>query len=312
MAINYPDDIDVFTEPSAPEFTSLSSAGDGTRAHVAHHHDLGQAVIALQTHAAKRGHDHSGDAANTSKGAKLAQANTHQSADTDTAPTALHHTLGTGANQAAAGDHVHDYTALTGTPWRRVTTLPSPSSVPEGTVVYQTTTQTVRILRGGAWVLSPLGKIPICRLRQTTKQNIPYGGNGALLEWGALEEDTFGYFAAGNPSAITVSEPGLYHVEAAVQWDQAVVPDVAYLVILKAGQETSIREQRSLKYIGITQGFSQTVSVSGYVRVENANEVIALKVRHSSATVAGAILSFFDPVTEARTQSRIDLTFVAP
>lgn len=41
-------------------------------------------------------HDHSSN--------KLAQANTHESADTDAATTALHHTLGTGANQAAAGN----------------------------------------------------------------------------------------------------------------------------------------------------------------------------------------------------------------
>lgn len=27
--------------------------------------------------------------------------------DTDTAPTAIHHTLGAGANQAAAGNHTH-------------------------------------------------------------------------------------------------------------------------------------------------------------------------------------------------------------
>ena len=41
-------------------------------------------------------HDHSSN--------KLTQANTHQSPDTDTATTSLHHTLGTGANQAAPGD----------------------------------------------------------------------------------------------------------------------------------------------------------------------------------------------------------------
>jgi len=46
-----------------------------------------------------KNHDHSAN--------KLAQANTHESADTDTAPTSLHHTLGTGANQAAAGNHTH-------------------------------------------------------------------------------------------------------------------------------------------------------------------------------------------------------------
>ena len=45
-------------------------------------------------------HDHSG----TSNGPKLAQANTHESADTDTAPTSLHHTLGAGANQAMPGN----------------------------------------------------------------------------------------------------------------------------------------------------------------------------------------------------------------
>lgn len=41
-------------------------------------------------------HDHASN--------KLAQSNTHESPDTDTAPTALHHTLGTDANQAAAGN----------------------------------------------------------------------------------------------------------------------------------------------------------------------------------------------------------------
>lgn len=44
-------------------------------------------------------HDHASN--------KLAQANTHETADTDSGPTALHHTLGTGANQAAAGNHTH-------------------------------------------------------------------------------------------------------------------------------------------------------------------------------------------------------------
>jgi hypothetical protein len=41
-------------------------------------------------------HDHSSN--------KLNQANTHESADTDSATTSLHHTLGTGANQACAGN----------------------------------------------------------------------------------------------------------------------------------------------------------------------------------------------------------------
>jgi hypothetical protein len=40
----------------------------------------------------------------------LAQSNSHASADTDSSPTALHHTLGAGANQAAAGNHAHTLT----------------------------------------------------------------------------------------------------------------------------------------------------------------------------------------------------------
>jgi len=45
------------------------------------------------------GHTHTG-----SPESKLVQANTHETPDTDSATTALHHTLGTGANQAAAGN----------------------------------------------------------------------------------------------------------------------------------------------------------------------------------------------------------------
>lgn len=45
-------------------------------------------------------HGHSG----TTDGSKLAQANTHESPDTDTGTSSLHHTLGTGANQSAAGN----------------------------------------------------------------------------------------------------------------------------------------------------------------------------------------------------------------
>jgi len=40
----------------------------------------------------------------------LTQSNSHASADTDSSPTALHHTLGAGANQAAAGNHAHTLT----------------------------------------------------------------------------------------------------------------------------------------------------------------------------------------------------------
>jgi hypothetical protein len=44
---------------------------------------------------------------NTDGTPKLLGANTHESPDTDTATTALHHTIGASANQAAAGNHLH-------------------------------------------------------------------------------------------------------------------------------------------------------------------------------------------------------------
>lgn len=54
-------------------------------------------------------HDHS----TTTAGGQLKQVNTHLSPDTDTATTSLHHTLGTGANQAATGNHNHSGTYAT-------------------------------------------------------------------------------------------------------------------------------------------------------------------------------------------------------
>ena len=48
-------------------------------------------------------HAHSGAA----DGVKLVQANTHESPDTDSATTSLHHTIGTSATQVAAGNHTH-------------------------------------------------------------------------------------------------------------------------------------------------------------------------------------------------------------
>ena len=44
----------------------------------------------------------------------LPQSSTHVSPDTDSSAAALHHTLGTGANQAAAGNHSHALTSLSG------------------------------------------------------------------------------------------------------------------------------------------------------------------------------------------------------
>lgn len=56
-------------------------------------------VTASQAGAPALAHGHSG----TTDGSQLAQANTHTSPDTDGGASSLHHTLGTGANQACGG-----------------------------------------------------------------------------------------------------------------------------------------------------------------------------------------------------------------
>ena len=60
--------------------------------------------MALENNVALVTHDHAGITGGTSR---LLQMNTHQSADTDSATTALHHTLGSGSTQAAQGNHAH-------------------------------------------------------------------------------------------------------------------------------------------------------------------------------------------------------------
>ncbi len=105
MATNYPGSSDAFNVPTSPSTTPLSSAGTGTRNHTTHHRDLGDAVVALQNNVTKTTHDHTGTGLN---GPKLVQAVTHENVDTDQAANSLHHTIGAGAFQAAAGNHNHD------------------------------------------------------------------------------------------------------------------------------------------------------------------------------------------------------------
>lgn len=107
MPTSYPGSNDTFQVPSSPGSTPLSSPGDSGRNHVQLLEDIGDAVEALQANATQTTHSHSGTGIN---GPKLSQSNTHQGADTDTGPTSIHHTLGAGANQAAAGNHNHDTT----------------------------------------------------------------------------------------------------------------------------------------------------------------------------------------------------------
>jgi hypothetical protein len=71
-------------------------------------------------------HTHAG----TTNGSKLAQANTHESADTDSATSSLHHTIGTTATTAAAGNHAHSgtYQPASATIIDAVTEIAEPAS----------------------------------------------------------------------------------------------------------------------------------------------------------------------------------------
>lgn len=159
MAINYPSGTDTFPVPTLPEATSLSSAGTGTRDHTEHHQDLGLAVVALESNAAKKTHDHSGDGTDPSKGVKLLQANTHQTADTDTDPTGIHHTLGISANQAAAGNHAHDYTSASifNKPLVICTSTTRPPSPLIGELIFETDTNAMRVWTNQTGALANVG-----------------------------------------------------------------------------------------------------------------------------------------------------------
>lgn len=105
MPTNFPTSDDVFDVPSTPVSTPLGSMGDSSRTHSNNHKDLGDSLMAMQGQATLLIHSH--DGATFRHGSKLAQANTHQSPDTDSGTGALHHTIGSGANQYAAGNHTH-------------------------------------------------------------------------------------------------------------------------------------------------------------------------------------------------------------
>lgn len=544
MAINYPNNgFDTFTEPDMPEETPLSGSGSATRNHVQHHKDLGDAVEALERNAAPVAHDHSGGTGDLDT-AKLAQANTHESADTDTATSALHHTLGTGAYQAAAGNHVHDYDSTTivnkplvrclstarpndpylglqiyevdtnrvrvwsqftasniantglystdtfersssvdmGPDWlqvytfndrgtmatpdghnlawidtgddpnqciaRRINPVDQYTTTDDQIIVWQTGSRVIEghlpwittsgsndmffrmsddgtsylrlvftynewnqgsaILYGtktgpageqrigslaaptnqpwtywtgeligntmsvyvgsnfigkiidsngvankGAnyrgwgvgmvagdrgpigglfsgqvtpsdiasvtikdatyytgtpiWQLLPVGAIPTCRLRQNAAQKLET--NGSVLEWGTELEDNFNFFnASASKTDIVIKEAGLYHVDAAIQWNPQVVPDVATAVLAINGVDTSFRQSQFMRGNLFTPGFSQTLSVSGKVRFAQ-NDILTVKAKYTASnSIINQIFSFFDGTSKI--QSRIEVSFL--
>lgn len=315
MPTAYPSGSDDFEVTTDPGNTALSQRGtNGNRNHVESHTDLGDAIEALQLHAALKTHDHSGtvgSGADRAKGYKLNQDNTHENADTNASASAIHHTLGTGQFQAAAGNHTHDYAALTGTPWIRCLSSARPSGVAEGTVIYETDTKRVRILQDSTWVLSLVGKVPVVRLRQSANQNLSSGGT--LLQWNEKEEDTFGWIAGTTTTTVTIQEPGLYHFEAAIQWNPNYVPENATALISVNNSDTDLRNTAYQKQglgVLLPAGFVQTLPLSGNLRLA-AGSVVALKCSYSApGSILGFVASFFD--SPSKVKSRLDINFIAP
>lgn len=540
--IHYPDGFDDFGVPSLPEQTPLSSGGDATRNHTELLEDLGDAVEVIERNVTLTTHDHSGDAnpeTGIQHGPKLDQANTHQNADTDSALTALHHTLGAGANQAAAGNHNHDYNALLNTPWIRCTSTTRPGFPYPGLMIYETDTDRVRVwgtflanqisagldstenfdqgtnnqnmgptlweqwysqgdtthgrmaipngqdlswidqsgfnnrgiarrinpadavtetddqviiwktgtsviewdsipfdniigrasndayfrmstdrqsywrvavsydrvycyytVNGPAnevrigeqtlntdiantewrgelkdrvltlyrfgqvvatfrdsasvtskgiayrgwgigmcagqrgfgqttpanvqyvrimdldyyssiyrWTVLPIANVPNLRLRQSANQKII--NTGSLIEWGEEVEDQFNFFDKNlSKTDIIMKEPGLYQIDAAVQWNPSVVPDTAHVVFCINGIETTVRAQQFMRGQGFNPGFSQTLAVSGKLRF-GANDILSLKAKFvSSGNIIDNIFTWFD--NGSKVNSRLDMIYLAP
>lgn len=356
MPTNYPGGTDQFHEPENPEQISLSQTGnqpgssdvDGRRArnHVEHHRDLGDAVEALELNAAQKTHDHSGVGSDTTKGNRLNWANTHVGsgtgglADTDTATTAIHHTLGTTANQAAAGNHTHDYAAanqggILNAPLLRCLSTARPQAPTAGLMIYETDTNRVRVWadlgrgNGPRWNILPVANIPILRLVQGRKQQVTQAP-GATVEWKKVDEvdDNFGFFnpstTAYSKQTIKVTEPGVYQIDCAVQWDAGFIPELATVVVCVDGVETGLRFSRiqpsnliaaianfTLDFLNLTPDErSQTVSVSGKLRL-STNAELTVRCRYGGSLFGGAFVNtYFDLNTKV--QSRLDMHYVGP
>lgn len=124
MASSWPTSPDNLSALSVvPDEMTLSDAGTGSFNHYQHHTKASEAIDKVQLLAATLSHDHSNTEGRPT--AKLAQANTHQSPDTDTSTTALHHTLGWGANQAARGSAVQEALGGISSSWNTLTDKPS-------------------------------------------------------------------------------------------------------------------------------------------------------------------------------------------
>ena len=241
MPSKFPDENDVFDVPSSPETTPLGSAGTSKRNLVELVRDLGSAMEKVQEHLALLDHDHSGEGERATQ--KLKQLVTHEDVDTDLSPQSIHHTLGTGPNQAAPGNHVHDYSSgeIFNQPYQICTsnTRPEPFL---GLRIYETDTNCDRIWsklpgqNAPRWNLLSSARVPIVRLAAGIKQRIRGGSSSTILEWHTEIEDSFNYFNAGTSlSEVVIKEPGLYDLSTYICFGDFEFQDMAMLGFLRNG-----------------------------------------------------------------------------
>lgn len=305
----YPQQVDVFTEPSAPASTPLDSAGSGDRNHWQHHRDLGDAVEALQIYAAKADHLHDGSDGT----GKLSQENTHQNADTDSSASAIHHTLGTGANQAARGNHQHQASEILNLGYQIATSSTRPVNPALGVSILETDTACFRTWlklpweSSPRWVLLPHGNRPVVRLLQGTRQRIP--GSGAPLEFRTEEEDTFGYFNTANSlSNVTVSEPGLYEISCSVSWDPSeIFGDHAQVGLVINGQLTKRIASEFIRGNFFTPGFSQVVDLPACNVRLAAGDTVSIRVWHNGPFSQWTFINTTQ--TTQRRDTRLDVIY---
>lgn len=158
------------------------------------------------------------------------------------------------------------------------------------------------------WTLLPVANLPSCRLRQSRSQKLT--NTGTILEWGEELEDNFGFFSPAARTEVLIREPGLYTINMALQWDPQVVPDQAHVVVMINGVETTLRESRFMKGNGSTPGFSQTLSLSGKLRLAES-DVLSIKAKYTAtSSLLNKIFSWFDFDTQVN--SRLDLAYVSP
>lgn len=314
MAVNYPASVDTFPVPALPEATSLSSAGSTNpgRAHTDHHRDLGLGLTAVMSGAAVKGHVHMGGADGTPV---LAQAATHGSVDTDSLATSLHHTLGTGATQAAAGNHTHDYNGptITGKPYLLCLQSARPMSPYTGLHIFETDTNRERVYcqlpddTGPNWRLTPGSPSKPCtRLRQVVPQQLT--STGTILEWDTNLEDNFSYWSSSTKTDVVIKEAGLYQIEASIAWNPSRVADEAHVALCQNTVVTEIAEHRWLYGNVFVPNFSQSLTISGKMRFA-ANDILQVKVWYKQPSgLIGFLLSFID--SPSKVMSRLDLAFI--